>query len=51
MIWVQNGLARAISRVDSAARANKMLFVPPGEAAHFVSAAQIDAAQRSRAPP
>jgi hypothetical protein len=43
-----------ISRIGGAAflvltgspRANKMLIVPPGEAAHFISAARIFAARR-----
>ena len=38
------------SMLTGAGRTNKMLIVPPREAAHFVSAAQIDAAQRGLQP-
>jgi hypothetical protein len=43
--------ARIFPLLTESVYSNKMLIVPPGEAAYFISAAQIEAAPRTRAPP
>jgi hypothetical protein len=52
MIWVQTGFAARNYRVLTVGRTEiEYLPVPPGEAAHFILAAWIAAAQHSQAQP
>jgi hypothetical protein len=52
MIWEQTGVMTLNYRVLTVGRDEiECVSVPPGEAAHFISAAQFVAVQRSRAQP
>jgi hypothetical protein len=52
MIWVQTGFARHNYRVLTVGQTEiEYRSVPPGEAAHFILAARIAAAQHAQAQP